>query len=59
MSLETVSLETVLRVNTLRGLPMKSVDVRRKLVHALSLDLIGPDRDTEPELRNEVLSQAP
>jgi hypothetical protein len=38
---------------------MKSADVRRKLVHALGLDLIGPDRDTEPELRNEVLSQAP
>src|SRR3954447_21678219 len=33
------------------------VDVRRKLVHTLGLDLVGPDRDSE--LLNEVLPQAP
>src|SRR4051794_3019350 len=36
---------------------MTPVDVRRKLVQTLGLDLIGPDRDSE--LLNEVLPQAP
>jgi hypothetical protein len=36
---------------------MKSVDVRRKLVHTLGLDLVGPDRDSE--LLAEVLPQPP
>src|SRR5438270_6849546 len=37
--------------------PMSPVDVRRKLVQTLGLDLVGPDRDSE--LLNEVLPQAP
>jgi hypothetical protein len=36
---------------------MQPVDVRGKLVHALGLDLIGPDRDSD--LLAEVLPQAP
>ena len=36
---------------------MTSVDIRSKLVQALGLDLIGPDRDSE--LLAEVLPQAP
>jgi hypothetical protein len=36
---------------------MTPVNVRRKLVHALGLDLIGPDRGSE--LLDEVLPQAP
>jgi hypothetical protein len=36
---------------------MKPVDVRRELVQALGLDLIGPDRGSE--LLNEVLPQSP
>lgn len=37
---------------------MTSVEVRKKLVHALGMDLIGPDCD-DPELHSEVLPQAP
>src|SRR3954464_11513014 len=37
--------------------PMTAVEVRRKLVHTLGLDLVGPDRDSE--LLAEVLPQAP
>src|SRR4051794_19397663 len=40
-----------------RGAPTTPADVRRKLVHTLGLDLIGPDRGSE--LLNEVLPQAP
>ena len=36
---------------------MTSVDVRRHLVEALGMDLIGPDRDSE--LLDEILSQSP
>lgn len=36
---------------------MESVEVRRKLVDALRLDLVGPDKDSE--LEEEVLPQAP
>lgn len=36
---------------------MTAMDVRRKLVHTLGLDLIGPDRDSE--LRSEILPQSP
>jgi hypothetical protein len=36
---------------------MTSVDVRRHLVDALGMDLIGPDRDSE--LLDEILSQSP
>lgn len=36
---------------------MTAVDVRRKLVHTLGLDLVGPDRDSE--LLAEILPQAP
>src|SRR3954452_557753 len=36
---------------------MTPLDVRRKLVHTLGLDLIGPDRGSD--LLNEVLPQAP
>src|SRR3954452_24574147 len=36
---------------------MTPLDVRRKLVHTLGLDLVGPDRDSD--LRDEVLPQAP
>jgi hypothetical protein len=36
---------------------MPSVDVRRELVKALGMDLIGPDGDSD--LRNEILPQAP
>ena len=36
---------------------MTPVDVRRKLVQTLGMDLIGPDRDSE--LLAEVLPQAP
>src|SRR5215831_12496075 len=36
---------------------MTPMDVRRKLVDALGLDLIGPDRDSD--LLGEVLPQAP
>src|SRR5258707_7942859 len=37
--------------------PMTPVDVRRKLVQTLGLDLVGPDRDSD--LLAEVLPQAP
>ncbi len=40
-----------------RAVPMTPLDVRRKLVHTLGLDLVGPDRDSE--LLDEVLPQAP
>src|SRR5262249_50593661 len=40
-----------------RATPMTPVDVRRKLVHALGLDLVGPDRDSD--LLAEILPQAP
>ena len=36
---------------------MTPLDVRRKLVHTLGLDLVGPDRDSD--LLDEVLPQAP
>ena len=36
---------------------MTPIEVRRKLVHTLGLDLVGPDRDSE--LLGELLSQAP
>ena len=37
---------------------MTPADVRKKLVHALGLDLVGPDRD-DSDLLGEVLPQAP
>src|SRR5215475_14315928 len=40
-----------------RATPMTPVDIRRKLVQTLGLDLIGPDRDSD--LLAEVLPQAP
>jgi hypothetical protein len=36
---------------------MTPVEVRDHLVHAVGLDLIGPDRDSD--LRDEVLPQSP
>ena len=36
---------------------MTPIEVRRKLVHSLGLDLVGPDRDSE--LLDETLPQAP
>jgi hypothetical protein len=36
---------------------MTPIEVRRKLVHTLGLDLVGPDRDSD--LLNEILPQAP
>src|SRR3712207_5469399 len=45
------------RLTQTQRTPMTPVDVRRKLVHTLGLDLVGPDRDSE--LLNEVLPQAP
>src|SRR5436305_8545842 len=41
----------------MRGTFMKPVEIRRELVHALGLDLIGPDRDSP--LLTEVLPQSP
>jgi hypothetical protein len=37
---------------------MTSVEVRKKLVHAVGLDLVGPDRE-DTDLLGEVLPQAP
>jgi hypothetical protein len=40
-----------------RGSPMTAVHVRQSLVHALRLDLVGPDPTSS--LKNEVLPQSP
>ena len=43
---------------TLSIRPMTAVEVRQKLVHAIGVDLVGPDRD-DADLLGEVLPQAP